>query len=225
MYHYISIPPPDADKYRLDLSVTPDEFAAQLHYLSVNGYHPVRLADLADYLLNATPLPDKPVVLTFDDGYSDIYETAFPLLRAYKYPATFFVITQYVQENRWGYASWGQLAEMAQQGMEIGSHSLDHPDLYRKSLAFQTNEIVESKRMIEAHIPVTVVSFSYPAGHYDTNTLNLLRSAGYRAAVTEEQGARQTADSVYELERIRIRGSYTVTDFDRWIKFFVESGR
>ncbi len=225
MYHYISVPPPDADKYRLDLSVTPDNFAAQLHYLATNGYHPVRLVDLADYLLNGTALPDKPIVLTFDDGYSDVYENAFPLLRAYKFPATFFIITQFVEENRWGYVSWAQLAEMAQQGMEIGSHSLDHPDLNRKSRAFQTNEIAESKRMIESHLGGTVLAFSYPSGHYDATTLAVLRGAGYWAAVTEDQGARQSSAAMYELERIRVRGSYAVADFDRWIKYFTASGR
>ncbi len=225
MYHYVSIPPPDADKYRMDLTVLPDAFETQMDYLAINGYHPIRLADLANHLLNGTLLPDKPIVLTFDDGYADSYTNVFPTLRNKKFPGTFFVITDFVNENRWGYMNWAQLAEMVKGGMEIGSHSLDHPDLYRKPRALQNNEIAGSKKMIEANLPITVVSFSYPAGNYDANTLAALRAAGYLAAVTEIQGERQSSDKTLELRRIRIRGSYSINDFVRWLKYYEENGK
>jgi peptidoglycan/xylan/chitin deacetylase (PgdA/CDA1 family) len=225
MYHYVSVLPPDADKVRMDLTVSPDAFQTQMDYLTTNGYHPIRLSDLADYLLDGAPLPDKPIVLTFDDGYADNYANVFPTLRIRKFPATFFIITEFVNESRWGYLSWAQLAEMVKGGMEIGSHSLDHPSLYRKSRSFQDSEIAGSKRMIEANLPVTVVSFSYPSGDYDANTLAALRAAGYLGAVTEIQGARQSSDKILELRRIRIRGSYSINDFVRWLKYYEENGK
>ncbi len=223
MYHYVSVPPPDADKIRIDLSVTPDNFETQMDYLAINGYHPIRLSDLADNLLNGTPLPDKPVVLTFDDGYTDNYTTAFQTLRNHKFTGTFFVITDYA--NQWGHVSWAQLAEMVKDGMEIGSHTISHPSLYRKSRTVQQKQIEGSKEAIEANLPVQVVSFSFPSGDYDANTLALLRSAGYLAAVTEIQGARQSSDKLYELRRIRVRGSYSIDDFARWIKYYEENGK
>ncbi len=225
MYHYVGAIPPDADKYRVDLTVSLDAFETQMDYLAINGYHPIRVSDLANHLLNGDPLPEKPIILTFDDGYTDIYANVFPVLRNKKSPATFFVITEFVDENRWGYVNWAQLAEMVKAGMEIGSHTLDHPDLFRKPRALQNKEIAGSKTMIETNLPVTVVSFSYPAGNYDATTLAVLRAAGYLAAVTEIQGARQSSDKIFELRRIRIRGSYSINDFVHWLKYYEENGK
>jgi len=226
MYHYISNPPPDADKYRLDLSVTPANFEAQMQYLVREGYHPIRVSDLADYLLDGTPMPSKPIVISFDDGYCDNYENTFPVLKQLKFPATFFVITQSIDTHREGYMTWDQLEEMAIEGMEIGSHSLTHPDLQGKSRAIQTTEIAGSKAMIEARIGTPVNSFSYPASKYDARAIEITRAAGYRAAVTADaQGTLHSANAIYELKRIRVRGSYSVNDLAYWIKYFMANGK
>ena len=225
MYHYLSVPPPDADIYRLDLSVTPAAFDDQMDYLAEEGYHPIRLSDLSDYLLNGTPLPSKPIVLTFDDGYTDNYDNALPILKKYNFPATFFVITQFVDDKRPGYMNWDQLEDLAINGMEIGSHSLDHIDLYRKPRSVQTTELAGSKAMIEARIGTPVTSFCYPSGHYDAQTISVLRSSGYLAATTEIQGVYQSTTDLYELRRIRVRGSFAVSDFAYWIKYFMASGK
>lgn len=226
MYHYISVPPPDADKYRLDLSVTPANFDAQMNYLAKKGYSPVRLADLAEFLRNGKPLPLNPIVITFDDGYEDNYQNAFPILQKYKFPATFFVITQAIDDGKTGYMTWDQLEEMAIERMEIGSHSITHPDLKDKPRAFQAGEITGSKLAIESRIGTPVKSFSYPAGKYDTVTIDVLRSAGYLAAVTTEpQGAKQSVDKPFELQRIRVRGSFSVSDFAYWLDYFLNNGK
>jgi peptidoglycan/xylan/chitin deacetylase (PgdA/CDA1 family) len=226
MYHYVSVPPPDADKYRLDLSVTPANFQAQMEYLAREGYHPIRLSDLGEFLLNGSPLPTKPIAITFDDGYTDNYQNAFPILKKYKFPATFFVITQYVDDRKTGYMTWDQLEDMAIEKMEIGSHSMTHPDLQGKPRVFQVSELAGSKLLIESRIGTSVRVFSYPAGKYDTQTIQVLRSAGYLAAVTTEpQGARQSTDAPFELQRIRIRGSFSVNDFAYWINYFTTNGK
>ncbi len=225
MYHYVSVPPADADKYRLDLSVTPEEFQSQMDYLAGAGYHPVKLSDLTATLLNGIPLPEKPIVLTFDDGYTDNYVNAFPILRAHNFTGTFFVIVDALDENRWGYMNWAQVEEMATNGMEIGSHSLDHIELKGKGRSRQSQQIVESKMAIDAHLASQATSFSYPSGKYDVNTLAALKSAGYMGAVTEIQGALQSSDDPFELRRIRIRGSYTVADYAHWIKYYAENGK
>ncbi len=222
MYHYVSVPPPDADKYRLDLSVTPANFEAQLEWLAIEGYHPIRVSDLAEYLHGGPPLPPKPIVLSFDDGYLDNYQNAYPILKNYKFPATFFVVGQFTEDNRPGYMNWLQLEEMAMNGMEIGSHSMTHPDLKGKTVAFQTQEIVGSKALIELRIGVPVKSFCYPAGKYDARTISTVRAAGYLGATaTDTQGARQMTEKVFELQRIRVRGSFTANDLAYWIKYYV----
>ena len=226
MYHYVSNPPFDADVYRLDLSVTPANFEAQMQYLAREGYHPIRVSDLGDHLLNGTPLPSKPIAITFDDGYCDNYENALPVLKQLKFPATFFVITRFIDMHREGYMTWDQLEEMAIEGMEIGSHSLTHPDLQGKSREIQTTEIFGSKAMIEARIGTPVKSFSYPASQYDARTMDITRAAGYRAAVTADaQGTLHSANAIYELKRIRVRGSYSVNDLAYWIKYFMANGK
>jgi peptidoglycan/xylan/chitin deacetylase (PgdA/CDA1 family) len=226
MYHYVSVPPPDADKYRLDLSVTPANFDAQMEYLASEGYHPVRLSDVAEFLRNGKPLPINPIVLTFDDGYLDNHQYALPILKKYKFPATFFIIAQIVDDKKPGYMTWNQIEDLAIEGMEIGSHSMTHPDLKDKPRVFQTSEIAGSKLVIESRIGTPIKSFSFPAGKYDAQTIQLLRAAGYLAAVTTEpQGAKQSADAVFELQRIRVRGSHSLNDFGYWIKYFTTNGK
>lgn len=225
MYHYISVPPPDADKYRLDLSVTPANFRAQVEYLLAEGYRPITVADLADYLRRGTPLPPNPIILTFDDGYLDNYENAFPTLKEYQVPATFFVITDFVDQKKPGYMTWDQLEELAIEGMEIGAHTMTHADLQGKSRAFQASEIAGSKATIEARIGTPVKSFCYPAGKYDARTLDIVRSVGYQAAVTTDQGTRHSSDTIFELRRIRVRGAYSANDLAYWIKYFMVNGK
>jgi peptidoglycan/xylan/chitin deacetylase (PgdA/CDA1 family) len=122
--------------------------------------------------------------------------------------------------------TWDQLEEMAIEGIEIGSHSMNHLDLKGKSRAVLASEIAGSKAMIESRIGTPVKSFSYPASSYDLRTIDMLRSTGYLAAVTADaQGTLQTADDVYELKRIRVRGSYSVSDLAYWIKYFSSNGK
>lgn len=226
MYHYVSVPPPDADKYRLDLSVTPTNFRAQVEYLLAEGYHPITVADLSDYLRRGKSLPANPVILTFDDGYLDNYENAFPILKEFKIPATFFVITDFIDNKKTGYMTWDQLEEMAIDGMEIGSHTMTHPDLEGKSRTIQASEIAGSKATIEARIGTPVKSFCYPAGKYDARTLDVLKSVGYQTAVTTDpQGTRQSSDAIYELRRIRVRGTFTANDVGYWVKYYLSNSK
>jgi len=205
--------------------VTPANFDAQMEYLAIEGYTPITVAMLAEHLLYGTPLPAKPIVLTFDDGYIDNYQFAFPILKKYKFVGTFNVVTDFIDGKRPGYMNWNQLEEMAIEGMEIGSHTLSHPDLYRKPRATQVKELAESKATIEARIGTPVTTFCYPAGKYDATTLSVLREAGYTAALTEIQGTRQSTENLLELRRIRVRGSYSVADYGYWIKYFISSGK
>lgn len=225
MYHYISIPPPEADAIRLDLSVTPQAFDEQMAFLVSNGYHTVRVSDVVEHLLSGAPLPEKPIVLTFDDGYADNYEAALPILKKYGMMATFYVIAKFTENQRPGYATWDQLREMANAGMEIGSHSMDHSDLRGRSIAFLTNQIAGSKQIIESRLGSAVKTFSYPSGKYDANTIAVLRANGYLGAVTEIQGLQQTTNDIFELRRVRIRGSYSLTDYAYWLDWFTNSAR
>jgi len=222
MYHYLSSPPPGSDVYRRDLSVSPEQFDAQLRYLQQEGYHTVSLRDLLYALNRGRSLPDNPIVLTFDDGYADNYTNAFPLLRKYGFTATFFVLTGFVDERRPGYLTWEQISKMSRAGMEFGSHSKDHPDLRRRGRDFLIWQILGSKQSLEAHIRPPVYAFSYPSGHYDARVEKLLKEAGYLVAVTIEQGTDQNSDHLLQLKRIRVRGGYNVDKLAEMIAYWME---
>jgi len=221
MYHHVSAVPPNADIYRRDLSVSPEQFEAQLRYLRARGYHTVSLRDLLYALNRGWPLPPHPIVLTFDDGYSANYEKAFPLLKEYGFTATFFVLTSFADENRPGYLTWAEIARMSQAGMEIGSHSKDHPDLQHRGRDFLVWQILGSKQSIEAHTRQTVYAFSYPSGRYDAGVEEILKEAGYLLAVTTGQGTVQRSDRLLRLSRVRVRGSYTVNKLAEMIDYWM----
>ncbi len=206
MYHYISTPPEDADIYRQDLSVTPETFRQQMQYLADNGYHTISLYDLTRALRQGMPLPSDPVVLTFDDGYRDAYENAFPVLKEFGFTGTFFVITTRLDVGDPAYLSWTQAAEMAAAGMSIESHTKDHPNLRERDNDFLIYQILGSVESIEAHTGHRPHMLAYPSGRWDAHVLAVLPEVGIWAAVVTEGGIEHTTDSIYLLRRVRISG-------------------
>lgn len=221
MYHHVSDPDPTADAIRRDLSVSPENFEAQLRYLIERGFEPVTLESLVTYLQLGHPLPENPVILTFDDGFKDQYTNAYPLLRKYGFEGTFFVITRFADEERPEYLSWSEIERLHADGMEIGSHSYTHPSLAGKSFDYVVWQVLGSREAIEARTQEPVRFFSYPSGQYDQLTIDVLRSAGYWGAVTVESGSTQTSDRPFEFKRIRVRGSYDLGDFDHWLNHWL----
>jgi len=209
MYHYISSPPAGADAIRRDLSVAPERFASHLRALREAGYESITLRKLFDHLMSGTPLPQKPIVITLDDGYVDNYLNAFPLLQEQGFSANFFVITDFVNEERSEYMSWDQLREMAAAGMEIGCHSRNHPDLRDKSLDYLVWQALGCKESIELELGFHPRFISYPSGLYDQQTIDVFHSAHYWGGLTSHQGNRHSSSHPFELERLRVRGSYT----------------
>lgn len=212
MYHYVSAPPSNADVIRRDLSVTPDQFESHLALLRQAGYETISLEQLAYALTQQAPLPPKPIILTFDDGYRDQYENAFPLLRKYGYTATFFIFTEPIDTYNVDYLTWEMVTEMHRAGMEFGSHSYRHSDLSGRDTDFLVYEILGSKEAIEQRIGEPVRFFSYPSGRYDDLTIRVLISANFWGAVTTEWGVEQSYKRRFETPRIRIRGNDTAED-------------
>jgi len=212
MYHYISEPPADADIYRKDLSVPPARFESHLRYLQEHGYRVITLDDLLAFLAYGKPLPDRPVILTFDDGYEDNYTHAFPLLRQYGMVGHFFIISDFVNQRRSGYMTWPQIEEMAAAGQRIGSHSRDHPDLKGKSVDYLVWQALGGLEAIQEHVGYHPRWISYPAGSYDDQTIAVYRSAHYWGGLSTEQGATHTLEQIFALRRVRVRGTHTAAD-------------
>lgn len=213
MYHYVSQPPADADVYRVDLSVTPDNFRQQLAWLRENGYTGIDYYDLSLAIVGMTELPEKPVLLTFDDGYLDNYTAAFPLLQEYGYKATFFVVTDFVDFGREGYMTWPMLEEMSRAGHRIESHSRTHPDLRDKDRDGLIWEILGSQQTIAAHIGYTPRYFCYPGGDYNEATIQMLRELDFWGAATTANDTWHGFNERFEWGRLRIRNNTTLQEF------------
>lgn len=211
MYHHIAIAPAGADAVRRDLSVSPAAFAQQMDYLRAQGYETIDLQHLVDHLTTGRPLPAKPIILTFDDGYDDNFTQAYPVLRSHRLTGVFFVLSDAMGNP--GYMSWQEAAEMSRNGMDIQAHGRTHADLAISSSADVAWQVAGSKAMIEERIGRPVRFYCYPSGRYNARTIEILRQNGFTAAVTIDYGATHKAASLFDLPRLRIRGADTLEQF------------
>jgi peptidoglycan/xylan/chitin deacetylase (PgdA/CDA1 family) len=212
MYHYIR-PAPSiyTDYLGYRLSVTPTDFSAQMDWLAANGYHPVDFNDLRAYFSGVMPLPAKPVVLTFDDGYADLYTTAFPVLQVHKFKAVAYIVTSFVGQSR--YVTVAQVLEMDHHGIEIASHTVDHANLARSSRYSATNQLANSRTWLENLVGHSVVDFAYPSGQFNAQVVAVLQATGYDTAVTELPGTVHSRADRYVWARERVYGGEALGDF------------
>ena len=213
MYHYISELPPDADIYRRDLTVTPEHFEAQLGYLRDQGYQTVTLANVHATLTTGKPLPARPIVLTFDDGYKDAYTHALPLLQAYGFVGEFFVLATPAHYEAPAYMTWAEMRTMADAGMSFQAHGRDHYDLTNRPYDFLVYQILGAKEAVEAHTDRPVTFFCYPSGRHDAAAEAVVESAGYLGAVTTAWGTELRLDNLYTWPRIRVKGAWGTAEF------------
>lgn len=198
VYHIVR-PSDTADSRAVrDIALTPEHFDAEMQYLKTAGYTVVRLADLEAYYKQGAPLPLHPIIITFDDGWSDQFVYAFPILKKYNYPATFFIFTNSI--NRPGFLSLDNLKEMIAAGITIGDHTRSHPYLTKDMDENKLwDEIYDSKLLLEKMLGVPVHEFAYPFGQYTPAILELVVKAGYRSARGDFYSGEQSADRLYEL--------------------------
>jgi peptidoglycan/xylan/chitin deacetylase (PgdA/CDA1 family) len=183
------------------LYVTPEAFEQQLKYLQSSGYRSVSFADLADCLEYGMPLPERPVIISFDDGWENQFQNAFPLLQKYGFSATFFVVTSYLDHQN--FMTVEQLKAMLAAGMVIGGHSRSHPALPSIGNPQRLkDEIAGSKSWLEQQLGVAVDTFAYPYGAYTQATVAAVKAAGYRTARTVDSGTHATLDNLETLPAV-----------------------
>ena len=183
-------------------AVTTADFKQQLDYLAEQGYQPISLLDFMKAKKGKFTLPEKPVVLTFDDGYIDNYTVLLPILEERQLKGTVFMVTNAIGQD--GYLSWGQLREMQARGMEIGSHTANHLPLDTMSQAQIEDEIKLSKLILEWNGIHTVYFLSYPNGIYNDTAVKALADSEYLGAVTGHAGYNAFATDTYLLQRVNI---------------------
>lgn len=212
MYHHIADDsrwPNDARKQRL--AVQPEQFAEQLDYLQQAGYTTITLDDLVSALYHTAPLPAKPVILTFDDGYQDFYSTAYPLLKRYSDKATIYIISEWVGKP--DIMTWDELRELASSPLiTIGAHTRTHPKLADHSAERIHTEIAGGKADLESQLHTTVRHLAYPYGSYNAATLEQARLVGFVTATTVHYGVEERADKLLELPRVFVNGGTPLED-------------
>lgn len=190
MYHKVGNAPKGS---KLDkLWVRTADFGWQMEYLLKRGYTPILFSELVRILQGESPAPEKPALVTFDDGYANNYEEAFPILQRLRVKANIFLVHETLdRHNAWHdpatepwapMLTWGQVLEMQASGLvEFGSHTMRHPNLPSLSLDEARWEIGESKVRLEAKFGRQVTAFAYPygAGAYQPELREMVRQAGY----------------------------------------------
>ncbi len=211
MYHYIGDLPKTYDRLTYNLTVTPANFTKQMDYLRDHGYHPITFDAIREYFNGQQPLPSRPVVITIDDGYRDLYTNAFPILQAHNFKAVAYIVTSFL--NRPRYVTPDMIVEMDKAGIEIGSHTVDHADVARASAPYVTYEVVSSKQWLEKLLGHPVIDFAYPSGQFNILDEQILEQAGYSTAVTEQESTYHIWATRYAWSRTRVWGAWKLADF------------
>jgi peptidoglycan/xylan/chitin deacetylase (PgdA/CDA1 family) len=210
-YHYVRVNPDPRDRLGYNLSVTPPDFAVQMDWLRASGYHPVAMSDLRDYFQASRPLPSRPVVLTFDDGYEDFYTTAMPILQAHDFTAVAYLVPGFL--NRPRYLSTDQVQAIDQAGMEVAAHTMHHVNLTKASPAELVLEIDGSRNALEQIVDHPVLDFCYPSGEFDAAVVAATQKAGFLSATTEMPGTGHTWASRLTWTRVRVMGGENLKQF------------
>ncbi len=204
MYHRVDRLTPGLPSLTRALTVTPDDFAAQVRWLRRSGYRAITTEQLFAAMYEGGDLPDKPILLTFDDGYVDVLRYAAPVLRKARMPAVAYVITNRIEGSDTSFMRWRHLKRLQKAGFEIGSHTVSHRDLTALPGAELARELRASKRTLERGLGRPVNTIAYPAGRFDARVEEAARAAGYVLALTTEPGVTHDARHPFELPRIRV---------------------
>lgn len=221
MYHSISC---STNPKFAQFAVPPAHFAQQMAYLNHSGYTPITVTQWTDALgQQATMLPEKPIILTFDDGMADFYTEALPILTQYGFGATLYIATSYVEgtcgwlqhenEATRPMLTWRQVAEIQASGIECGAHTHTHPQLDVLAAPKVREEIVTCKSILEDHLGQRVLSFAYPYGYYTKATQRLVQAADYTSACAVKHMMNAASTNPFALTRLMVKATTNISDF------------
>jgi peptidoglycan/xylan/chitin deacetylase (PgdA/CDA1 family) len=220
MYHSISSS--HNPKFQ-QFAVLPGSFSEQMAYLQTHGYTSLTVTQLACARAEGSTLPEKSVVLTFDDGFADFFTAALPVLQRYRFGATLYVATAYIgKTSSWlshekeadrAMLTWEQLKEIAASGIECGGHTHSHPQLDILSTPRAREEIQQCKSILEDHLQQTIDSFAYPYGYQTSSLRQLVQNTGYSSACAVQHRASTEDDDPFALGRLMISANSSLKEF------------
>ena len=194
-----------------EVTITPNMLRTQLKYIKDEGYTELTINELKDYILNNSPIPNKSIVITFDDGYMDNYSCAFPILKDLNMIATIFCITSELDGSY--YLSKDAIVEMSNYGIDIQSHTVNHPKLDKITYDEQLIELINSKKTLESITGKKVDSIAYPFGNFNDDSIRAAKDAGYTLGFTTKRGLSDRGDNPLKLDRIYISSKYDMNIF------------
>jgi peptidoglycan/xylan/chitin deacetylase (PgdA/CDA1 family) len=218
MYHSISRRATDRFKR---FTVSPSLFAEQVAHMRRNGYTSLTVTQYVHACTQGEMLPERPVILTFDDGFADFYDEAFQVLERHRFVATLYVTSGFVNgTSRWlqregeaarAMLTWDQLKEVVAYGVECGAHSHSHPQLDTLSPQAAKMEIIQSKLLLEDRLGQQVWSFAYPYGYYIARVKQQVKEAGYTSACAVKYSLSDVTGDPFALARQMVAAD---TDID-----------
>jgi len=208
------------------ISITQDNFKAQMKYLKENGYHVITLDQLLDFLDYKEQIPEKSVAITFDDGWISVYDIAFPILKEYGFPATIFIYTDFIGGGK--ALSWKQIKELSEAGFDIQCQTKTHRNLatLKKKESFKEYfnslemEISYPKKLIEKKLNKECKCLAYPYGLTNNLVIAMLKKHGYRAAFTVDKKSNPFFIDKYKISRSAIYGKYNIEKFKNKLSVF-----
>ena len=205
LYHHIS----DEPKFR-NYAVSIKDFSDQMSALKARGYETVTISSLVNAIKFGAPLPERPVVITFDDGTLDVYQNAYPVMQALGFVGTFYLVGNYIDSP--DYVSTEQVKNLLEAGWEIGSHSMTHADL---SKTMDLNrELYGSKEYLEKAFNVPINTIAYPFGMVNPQVFEKTIDYGYSGASGLGLSWEHSYSSVYYLNRIEIKYGQSLEAFN-----------
>ncbi|MGW7364858.1 polysaccharide deacetylase family protein [Streptomyces sp. NPDC054841] len=221
MYHAVGHRPAPAT---LGLSVSPDAFAEQMALLGERGFTPITTARLGQAWRHGEPLPPRPVLITFDDGYEGVHRHALPVLAEHGFAATLFVSTGWLRgAHEEGGAldtmlDWDQVRELAAAGTETGGHTHTHPQLDQLDDVRLRFETLRCKEIIAEELGAAPVSFAYPYGYSSRRVRQMVRAVGFAQSLAVGNAPARRRQGPYALERVTVRRSTGIEEFERLVE-------
>ncbi|MGW5660499.1 polysaccharide deacetylase family protein [Streptomyces sp. NPDC003758] len=221
MYHSVATAPNEATRA---LSVAPAAFGEQMALLADLKFTPVTTSDLARSWRESGPLPERPVLITFDDGYEGVHRHALPVLARHGFASTLFVSTGWIRgahDTGGGLDTmldWQQVRDLVDAGVEIGGHSHTHPQLDQLPDDALWFELLRCKEIIADELGARPVSFAYPYGYSSRRVRRIVREAGFGQSLAVGNALARRRQGPYALQRVTVRRTTGVEEFERLVQ-------